>query len=109
MRSLNKNKGHMVKKSIKNLLPVSRKWLFCLLAAFFMLTFLTGDTSVVNYLKLHQQNKELSTQVALEEGKIDSLHVEIDALNNDLDRIAIEARKLGLGNEDEVIINLRNE
>ncbi len=99
----------MVKKKSKTRLSFNRKWLLYLLGVVFLLTFLTGDTSVVKYLKLNRQNKELAEQVKQEQEKNDSLKVEIDALTDDLDRIKVEARRLGLGTEDEVIINVRND
>ncbi len=84
----------------------------CLLWGAFIcvvISFIFGKTGFIKLYNLEQEGKQLEKQIAIVKQQNDFLKSEIQLLSDpiDLNRLELEARKLGMAARDEVVVKIR--
>jgi cell division protein FtsB len=91
---------------IRDFILQPKLWLF-LGICFILYSFIFEKSGFIRQYQLVRENKQLHSQVLVAKQKLQFLQHEVEALQNDVDRMKQEAVRNGYAEKDEVIIHLR--
>ena len=91
---------------IRDFVLKPKLWLF-LGICFILYSFIFEKSGFIRQYQLVRENKQLHSQLIMAKQKLQFLENEVDALQNDIDRMKQEAIRNGYAEKDEVIIHLR--
>jgi len=91
---------------IRDFILQPKLWLFIGIC-FILYSFVFEKSGFIRQYQLLRENKRLQMQVQITKQKLEFLQQEVDALQNDIERMKQEAIRNGYAEKDEVIIHLR--